>query len=205
MRETLTVVRKDFAICGKAILVIMALAAFFLFTARDSELLAILLFLPVLTGMMCFVSDPPDSLAVFALPLRRKSLVSGRYSSTVIVFVLSLGLYVSLTYFSRRPLNGKATSLIVTAVALSVSIMYPLYYRLPQKWALGITAFIMTIIASISLSFAIVATKTSGETPVLFESIWQVPFLPLVMSMISIAMYLGSLIVSLRIISRKVL
>jgi len=205
MSEAFAVVRKDFSICGKTILMIMVVLTLAMRSMGADDLFLVLLFIPVMSGIMCFFLDPPDSLAVFALPVRRKFLVAGRYISIALVFFASLVLYVFLAFWFRRSPDYRALSFICVAIVFCLSIMVPLYFGLPHKWALGITTVAITMIACIALGFAIVLTKDPGQVPSFLAGIWNFPFFPPVSCLLAIALYLGSLTVSLGIISRKVL
>ena len=118
---------------------------------------------------------------------------------------LTIGLYEALTLFFRDPLNIRTESLLIAAVMLCLSLLFPLYYRLPRNCALAVTTFIMMMIVSVTFGFAMALTKYGKTIPPEFEIIWRFPFFPPAMAAIASASYIGSLFVSLRIMARKVL
>jgi hypothetical protein len=200
MRGALAAAAKDARVGGKLFLalltIILIMCAAFILTADQSSMGEILLMVAVsmtsLVGLVVFPNFSNSSIAEYALPLKRRDLVAGRYLYFPCALVLSAGL--TLAFFCAI---GHAPSPYALALALSLTIalggmLLPVFSFCPRNLHVIFFSplYTLSLLAHILL--------------ILFIRRDQAPIAALTLG-ISLILYVASFFLSVKIIERKAL
>jgi hypothetical protein len=205
MKAAFAAALKDAVVCGKTFVVLLVVFPAILLvssgpTSDGSVSSAVALFAPLTSLLILFMVEPVDSPAPYALPVRRRDLVAGRYLFFLACITASDLASCAISLFLGLTPNLAALVLVTGICVAFASLMLPVCYAFSRNVALAVVSVFFAAVIGAVIGIAMVL---EGRMPNVADGTMRL--LVFGLSVGAIALCAGSFFASAKIAERRVL
>ncbi|WP_102274319.1 ABC-2 transporter permease [Cytobacillus massiliigabonensis] len=200
----LNLIFKDILLQKKTLMILLPILFFYLFTGSSPSYVAIIFCIAIIMNAFAIDEKSSINLLLNSLPYTRKEIVSSKYIGAIVFIILVLlTIFFGNWIIHREIIQWKQMFLIISIVAIFVSLSFPFSYLLKSQYlmiAMGVSFVIYMIIANKFIPDINDRIREAVQTFLSFSTSQQ--YLLLFLSVV--IFYSFSWMLSIRIYSRKV-
>jgi len=200
----LNLIRKDIMLLRNTLLLVLPFLFVALFLGRTSIFVGVIFSIAFIMSAFSFDEKSEANILLNALPYTRKEIVSSKYIGVFIfVLIVAFTIFIGNLIIYRELTPWSDIFLIFSIVMIIISLFFPFSYKFKSQYL-----FIGTIALFVIFSMVanVVANNMDGVIRDVMHVFSSMPtyLLYLAFGVLSLALYVGSWLLSLRIYEKKV-